>query len=136
MGEHARPRGRHEGQRQPVSRTGLIALVLGVLAVLALISAGGKMVADLTDDSRPAVGIAVSPHASFAVTVPAVPAQDVPRRHAVVPPHVRQYTVRAGDCLWTIAMRQLGNGARWHRIARLNHLSYPWVIHDGQVLRL
>jgi len=55
------------------------------------------------------------------------------------PPAGRTYTVRASDGadgLSGIAMRQLGNAARWPEIASLNGIPKPYVIHTGQVLRL
>jgi DNA-binding SARP family transcriptional activator len=54
-------------------------------------------------------------------------------------------TVRGGDCLWTIAQRYLGDGERYHEIARLNlgHLmgdgqvfTDPSVVWPGWVLQL
>ena len=55
------------------------------------------------------------------------------------PPAGRTYTVRASDGadgLSGIAMRKLGNAARWPEIASLNGIPKPYVIHSGQVLRL
>ena len=46
-----------------------------------------------------------------------------------------KYTVKAGDSLWGIAKSQLGNGARWDEISKLNGLKST-VIHPGQVLKL
>ena len=48
------------------------------------------------------------------------------------------YTVQAGDCLWNIAARQLGDGRRWNEIYQLNQdiLSDPNRIYVGQVLDL
>ena len=54
-------------------------------------------------------------------------------------PAQRTYTVRASDGadgLSGIAMRKLGNAARWPEIASLNGIPEPYVIHSGQVLRL
>lgn len=51
-------------------------------------------------------------------------------------PGLSSYTVRAGDCLWNIAKRYLGNGSRWPEIYELNRdkVSNPNVIRVGQVL--
>jgi nucleoid-associated protein YgaU len=57
------------------------------------------------------------------------------------------YTVQAGDCLWFIAQRQLGEGATdaeveaevnrlWERNAASIATGDPNLIHPGQVLRL
>ena len=47
------------------------------------------------------------------------------------------YTVVAGDCLWSIAEKQLGNGLLWTNIADLNGISRSNpIIQVGQVLNL
>jgi len=48
----------------------------------------------------------------------------------------RQYTVKAGDSLWSISMAQYQNGYRWSEIAQMNHLANPNIIHSGNVLEL
>lgn len=45
----------------------------------------------------------------------------------------KTYTVRAGDTLTAIAAR---HGTTWQRLAQLNGLANPDLIHPGQVLRL
>ncbi len=52
---------------------------------------------------------------------------------AEAPP--RTYVVRSGDCLWNIAARFLGSGARWREIQSLNALSGT-LIRPGDVLLL
>ena len=49
-----------------------------------------------------------------------------------------QYTVRKGDCLWSIAKKQLGNGSRWQEIYQLNQdkISNPNLIYPDQVLTM
>lgn len=47
----------------------------------------------------------------------------------------RTYTVKAGDSLWAIAAKQLGNGSRYKEIKTLNGLTSD-TIHAGQVLKL
>ena len=46
------------------------------------------------------------------------------------------YTVAAGDCLWNIAYRLYGHGARWTEIYELNKavIKNPEMIQIGQVL--
>ena len=44
------------------------------------------------------------------------------------------YTVVSGDCLWNIAYRHYGSGAKFTRIADANGLKDPYLIHIGQVL--
>lgn len=53
-------------------------------------------------------------------------------------PAVKTYTVKSGDCLWNIAKRYLGNGARYTEIYRLNKdkIKNPSLIYEGQVLIL
>ena len=46
-----------------------------------------------------------------------------------------KYTVKAGDTLWEIAKKQLGNGARWNEISKLNGLKST-VIRVGQILKM
>jgi nucleoid-associated protein YgaU len=55
-----------------------------------------------------------------------------------VPAQVKNYTVVKGDCLWSIAKKQLGNGSRWQEIHNLNRdkITNPNVIYPGQVLTM
>lgn len=48
------------------------------------------------------------------------------------------YTVKSGDCLWTIAQRHLGKGSRYTEIYDLNRdkISNPSLIYPGQVLTM
>lgn len=47
------------------------------------------------------------------------------------------YTVKKGDCLWTIAEEKLGSGLKWKALAKANNISESNpVIHPGQVLNL
>jgi len=46
------------------------------------------------------------------------------------------YTVKAGDCLWNIAKKELGDGAKYGEIAKKNGISDPNKIYPGQVLKL
>lgn len=59
-----------------------------------------------------------------------------PRLHVLRPIHVRPlpahtYTVRRGDCLWTIG-QQLH--VPWRTLAVANHVHTPYLIYPGQVL--
>ena len=47
----------------------------------------------------------------------------------------RTYTVQAGDSLWAIAQKLLGNGNRWQEISTLNGLTST-TIQVGQQLKL
>jgi len=47
----------------------------------------------------------------------------------------RWYTVRNGDCLWTVAQEQLGSVDRYKEIVKLNRLKTS-VIKSGQRLRV
>jgi len=57
-------------------------------------------------------------------------------RETASAPAVSTYTVVAGDCLWNIAKKYLGDGARWTEIYELNRdqISNPNLIYPGQVL--
>lgn len=44
-------------------------------------------------------------------------------------------TVKAGDTLWTICKKELGDGAKWKEIAALNGIDNPNNIHPGQVIK-
>ncbi len=46
------------------------------------------------------------------------------------------YTVKEGDCLWTIALNTYGDGFRWVDIAQANNLSNPDLIFVDQKLTL
>lgn len=47
-----------------------------------------------------------------------------------------RHTVRAGETLWGIAERYLGDGSRYPEIASANHLANPSVLRVGQVLTI
>lgn len=53
-------------------------------------------------------------------------------------PTAKTYTVKSGDCLWTIAKKYYGNGALYMAIFNANKdkLSNPNLIHPGQVLTI
>ena len=40
----------------------------------------------------------------------------------------------SGDCLWNIAYRHYGSGAKFTMIAEANGLKAPYLINIGQVL--
>lgn len=46
------------------------------------------------------------------------------------------YTVQKGDSLWKIAIRSYGDGYQWTKIAKVNNLSHPSLIHVGNVLKI
>lgn len=50
----------------------------------------------------------------------------------------KTYTVKAGDCLWSIAAKYLGSGSRYTEIVKLNadKIKNPNLIYAGQVLVL
>ena len=48
----------------------------------------------------------------------------------------KTHTVVAGETLWAIAKKQLGNGARFNELAKLNNISNPNLIRVGQVIKL
>lgn len=58
------------------------------------------------------------------------------RDRASVKPALRTATVRRGDSLWTIAQRELGDGARWREIGWINHRTERDVLQPGQRIAL
>jgi nucleoid-associated protein YgaU len=72
-------------------------------------------------------GVAM-PLPPYYVALPNTPSQPQPSN--------RTYTVRAGDTLGGIAVRELGSFNRWHDIADLNGIRDPNSLRIGQVLRL
>ncbi len=76
---------------------------------------------------------------SPAPTATATTRSDTPdeRANASPQPDSRQYQVRPGDELWTIAEEQLGSGARWREIVALNpDIDDSLKVRPGQSLRL
>lgn len=61
-----------------------------------------------------------------------------PARSDHTAPRVTEYTVKRGDCLWNIAKKYLGDGARYKEIYELNRekIRNPNLIQVGEVLRL
>ena len=53
-------------------------------------------------------------------------------------PTAKTYTVKSGDCLWTIAKKYYGNGAQYTKIYNANKdkISNPNMIYVGQVLTI
>ena len=53
-------------------------------------------------------------------------------------PAEKTYTVKTGDCLWSIAQQIYGTGEKWNDIYKANTdiLSNPNLIRAGQVLKL
>lgn len=48
----------------------------------------------------------------------------------------KTHTVKAGDTLWAICKKELGDGAKYKEIAKLNNISNPNLIKIGQVIKL
>jgi len=48
----------------------------------------------------------------------------------------KTYTVKAGDTLWKIAKKELGDGSKYSTIASLNGIRNPNLIYPGQVIKL
>lgn len=61
-----------------------------------------------------------------------------PDRPADTAPSTGSYTVVKGDCLWSIAKKLLGNGARYTEIYELNRdkIGKPNLIYPGQILAI
>lgn len=67
-----------------------------------------------------------------AATEPVKPAEETPKTEE------EYYTVVAGDCLWKIAKRYYGDGAKWGIIYKLNtdSIKDPSLIYIGQKIRV
>lgn len=67
---------------------------------------------------------------------PAVTRTVTTNNTAVVKPSGQNYTVKRGDCLWNIAKRFYGNGAKYTTIYNANRskIRNPNLIYPGQVL--
>ncbi len=48
----------------------------------------------------------------------------------------KTYQVKAGDCLWNIAKRELGDGTKYREIAEKNGINDPNKIYVGQIIKL
>ncbi len=59
----------------------------------------------------------------------------IPTEKAQPAPQPRTYTVKRGDCLWSIAASTLGDGTRYGEIKSLNGMTSD-MIYSGQTLRL
>lgn len=59
-------------------------------------------------------------------------------RPATTAPKATTYTVKKGDCLWNIAKKYLGNGAKYNLIYNANKdkIKSPNLIYVGQVLTI
>ncbi len=58
---------------------------------------------------------------------------------ALLPPSAvdaREYVVQERDTLWSIAQRELGNGARWSELAERNNIADPAGLRSGAILYL
>ena len=70
-----------------------------------------------------------TPAPDFRPQIPATPIPE-PTQGNKVP---ENYTVQRGEYLILLANRF---GLDWRRLAELNNLTNPWVIHPGQVIKL
>lgn len=48
----------------------------------------------------------------------------------------KTHTVKAGETLWAIAKKYLGDGSKYTELAKINNISNPNVIKAGQVIKL
>lgn len=90
----------------------------------------------------PALAAPILPlHADVPMDAPIAPppAQKPAQLPALVPEHaaITTVTVRAGDSLWKLAQRYLGNAERWVELVKLNpQFANPSVIHPGDPVHL
>ena len=99
----------------------------------------------ITDDSEEGFDITVSvnlkqyrQYGTKTVTIQTGNSATVeqPQRETAQAPKQTTYTVKAGDCLWNIAKKYLGDGSRYKEIYNLNKdkITNPNLIYPGQVL--
>lgn len=62
-------------------------------------------------------------------------AQEAPPQRPAAKETPKTYTVKKGDCLWTICKKELGDGSKCYDIAKLNGIKNPNLIYPGQVIR-
>ncbi len=46
------------------------------------------------------------------------------------------YTVKEGDCLWTISLRAYGDAYKWTELAKANNIANPDIIDIGDVIKI
>jgi len=82
------------------------------------------------DYSTKTVEVVVKQETKVATVQQLRPAESAPKKQT--------YTVVKGDCLWNIAKKYLGNGARYNEIYELNKdkIKNPYWIYVGQVFTL
>ncbi len=85
--------------------------------------------AEATTPAAPAAPAAEAT-APAATAAPAAPAE------TAAPAAQETYTVVAGDSLWRIAAKVLGDGAKWQAIADANGMQAPYRLSVGQELKL
>jgi LysM repeat protein len=52
------------------------------------------------------------------------------------PAPAKTYVVKAGDTLWGICKKQLGDGSKYATVAKANGIKNPNLIYPGQVIKL
>ena len=67
---------------------------------------------------------------------PSAEAAAAPAAEAAAPAAQETYTVVAGDSLWRIAAKVLGEGSKWQTIADANGMQAPYRLAVGQELKL
>ncbi len=92
----------------------------------------------LPPTAKPTNAPTVTPNPTKVVaTVTTVPTKAPQKEETKISaPTAGEYTVKAGDSLWTIAERQYKSGYNWVDIARANNLSNPGQISTGSKLKL
>ena len=90
------------------------------------------------DDAAPPVSAPVVQRPSQPETAPDTRAVVAERAapQAVIPPQFREYAVRAGDTMETIARSQLGDAALWVAVASANPRVAPLKLRVGQTIRI
>ena len=92
----------------------------------------------LPPTAKPTNAPTVTPQVTKEVAKATVAPTKAPQKEEtkITTPTAGEYTVKAGDSLWSIAERQYKSGYNWVDIARANNLSNPGQINVGNKLKL
>lgn len=109
-------------------------------AKVTIISKGAKHPYHLihTDSSSNVYGWVNASDIEGASTSTKTTATTTKKRSSTSAPSAKTYTVQSGDCLWNIAKKYTGNGARYTELYNANKdkIKNPNLIYAGQVLTL
>lgn len=102
---------------------------------------------DANDGFDMTVSLSLKQYRSYGTKTVELPKKEEPKktvttkpakRPTTSKPKAKTYTVKSGDCLWTIAKKYYGNGANWNKIYNANKgkINNPNLIYPGQVFTI